>query len=549
MVRVLGLLACLILILSACKTVVPATMQTESVDTTVFVEEFIYPVNEVKQTLQRFYSEDNLSSPFDSIAQKSTSGLYQTNGFGPIWNSDTLIQQAIELIKSANNHGLASTDYLLPEIDSLNSIRKIDSFEIAERHALLDIYLSYGILKYSKHLYFGKLKPLNYHDSWNYPKQAGINFDSILLQKAKNLKAIEIEHYFEPKTQAYFQLKKELLKYKSDSSTVLNYSINYPEMLNRLGDSNQYVRELKVCLAQKGMYPNSSINAKFDTLLFQSLVNLQNKHGLTPDGLPGKKTYDVLNWNHQRYYETIKLNLERLRWLPRKLPANYIQANIPEYQLNVYTEHKLYYSTRIIVGKYDNQTPVITSDINYLVFNPCWTVPNSIASEKMLPRIQRDSTYLDKRNMFITRNGVRQNHHEIDFSEYNKSNFPFKVFQNTDPGNALGKVKFMFPNNHTIYLHDTPGKSLFNRDHRAFSHGCVRVQNAEHLAKLIVKDIDGNPKDLDYFYSKGFPVKVYLDSPIPLYITYHTCSYNPELNMVQFFRDVYGFDYRLLKNL
>ena len=159
----------------------------------------------------------------------------------------------------------------------------------------------------------------------------------------------------------------------------------------------------------------------------------------------------------------------------------------------------------------------------------------------MLRRIKKDTNYLDDRNMFITQNGQRVNHKEIDFTTCSKDNFPYKIFQNASSGNALGKVKFMFDNPHSVYLHDTPYKYLFNKDFRTFSNGCIRLQNAMQLAELVLK-IDNNSAIIAVKLAPGYPVKTYLNKPIPIIIQYQTARYNEELEMVQFFGDCYGLD-------
>lgn len=549
MIRLSSFFCILIILFSACKTQAPSVLTTET-DTITTTPVFRYPNNDVSQYLKKLYAQQAIATKTVQLNNlQQSQSLYELNNYMPLWTSDTIIEKATQLLRSSKEHGLSPTNYHITHIDSLNKIRCADSSKLIQRHALLDIYISDALILLCNHLYYGILEPNNYHSSWNYLSRAKVKTDSIILSKIAHKQVDSILHFFEPRQKAYSALKNELKELTNNPPPDTCTRIEYPGILNRLGDSNQYVYQLKTCLLAKGLYTSDSLNHKFDSALVRSLIKLQNKHGLTADGLPGKKTYEVLNWDNKRYLESLKINLERLRWLPREWDSNYIWVNIPAYQLDLFMQKQYAYSTRIIVGKYDNQTPVIYSNIDYLVFNPCWTVPHSIASEKMLPRLKKDSTYLDKRNMFITQNGVKKNHHEIDFSQYSKHNFPFKIFQNSDTRNALGKVKFMFPNKHTIYLHDTPGKQLFSRDHRAFSHGCVRVQNADNLAKIIVKDIDSNPTALSYFYGKGYPVKVYLKTPIALHITYLTCNYNPQLKQVQFYRDIYGFDYNIIEDL
>ncbi len=191
---------------------------------------------------------------------------------------------------------------------------------------------------------------------------------------------------------------------------------------------------------------------------------------------------------------------------------------------------------------------MFASKLDYIVFNPCWTVPNSIASTSVLKGMKKDSLYLEKRNMFVCINGKEIASDNIHPEKYTSDNFPFTVFQRANENNALGQVKFMFENRYSIYLHDTPGKSLFSKPTRTFSHGCVRLENALQLSEIILKN-DNNTKSKESYLAKGFPVKVYLKNKIPLYLIYLTSHYDEKLNMVVFDKDVYTIDYKVAADL
>lgn len=547
MVRITIAISLLLFLLFSCKTHGPIVGTQIDNDTTPVKDIFQYPLQEVSFNIEELLANNKSTSQNSNSKVLLTRNLYAKNNYLPIWTNDTLINKAIKVIGSAKEHGLTPRAYNYRAIDSLSKIYKLDSNKVIANCTQLEILISQSLLKLSKHVYNGILKPETYHPSWNYLQKPKINFDSLVSTLAKENRIDELLMLIEPSFIAYTMLKEEFKRLIVD--TIKNVSsIEYPEMINRLGDSNKYVHELKVYLADRGEYPRELISYKFDTTLLNTIISIQNKHGLTPDGLPGRNTYLAINWSKTIYENAIRLNMERLRWYPNTSLPN-ITVNIPEHRLFLKGNDSILSENRVIVGRYKNQTPVLSSTIDYIVFNPCWTVPHSIASKKMLPRIKKDTNYLDNRNMFITKNGERINHHEVDFSEYNENNFPYKIFQNTGPGNALGKVKFMFANQYSIYLHDTPSKYLFKRDNRALSHGCVRVSNAQSLAEIILKDIDKNPSSLIYYYSKGYPEKVYLTTSIKLSIQYLTCSYNEKINQVQFFSDIYGFDKKLLEDL
>lgn len=317
--------------------------------------------------------------------------------------------------------------------------------------------------------------------------------------------------------------------------------LRYPGVAIKQNDSGEHIVHLKKKLQLMGLLNQTEFNPIFDDTLLVAVKKFQQMHNLTNDGVVGKNTYLFLNSSLNSYIKSIEKNMARYQQQSDTLPETRIEINIPEYALRYYHKGTLMSQFAVIVGKYDTKTPELYSEINYLVFNPCWTVPRSITVKKILPRLKRDSLYLDNRNMFVCIDGVRQNHREIDFTTYTASNFPYKVFQNASPANALGKVKFMFDNSHTVYLHDTPSKYLFNKDFRNFSNGCIRVKRALALAENVLAN-DENSASIKDKLAPGYPVKVYLNKPIPIIIHYFTARYNPELKLVQFYRDCYYKD-------
>ena len=206
------------------------------------------------------------------------------------------------------------------------------------------------------------------------------------------------------------------------------------------------------------------------------------------------------------------------------------------------------YQCRVVVGKQYHKTPVFKSDIKYVVFNPTWTVPYSIASKEMLPKLKKDPNYLQNRNMVLLSGDKEVNPSTVDFNQYSQKNFPYTIRQEPGPNNALGLVKFIFPNKYSVYLHDTPSKSKFEKTERAFSHGCVRVKDPLILAEQLLgeKGYDSN-KIAEVIKSKETK-NVYLSNPMPVMIMYWTCYVNTE-GRIYFFRDIYGRDKKVLKEL
>lgn len=333
--------------------------------------------------------------------------------------------------------------------------------------------------------------------------------------------------------------EQQLLFYQSLDTVFLKSQIKYPGFINRPGDSNQYIIPIKKRLAQLKLYNGKVSSMKFDHDLDSALRRFQLMHALKVDGLPGPKTYEKLAWNPSDYLHVLKINYKKYQLLPDNLPPNRIVVNIPSYTLKLYLQDSLAFLTTVIVGKYKTPTPVLQSEIDYLVFNPCWTLPHNIAVKYVLPGLQQDSAYLKKRNMFLTLKGKTVASNTFCFSEYSKNNFPFKVYQNAGAENALGKVKFMFQNNYHVYLHDTPDKHLFNQQNKSRSNGCIRVKNAMKLAQKLYYNLDHQKKSMQSYLNPGYPVKYFLKTKPTLFITYFTVGYSPHLHSFIFYTDIY----------
>jgi len=233
-----------------------------------------------------------------------------------------------------------------------------------------------------------------------------------------------------------------------------------------------------------------------------------------------------LNIPVEKRIEDIIVNMERCRWLPVELGNAHLLINIPEYRVHLFEHNSLQWDMKIVVGKNKNRTAIFSGEIKYVVFSPYWNVPESILKKEILPAIKRNPNYLRKHHMEWHDGGVRQ-------------------LPGSD--NALGGVKFLFPNSHNIYLHDTPTKSLFEEDKRAFSHGCIRLDEPIKLAKYLLKNDDKwNDQKIEEAMNAGIEKYVLLKKTIPVYITYLTCWLDTK-GVLQFRDDVYELNEKLLK--
>jgi murein L,D-transpeptidase YcbB/YkuD len=501
---------------------------------------FLIKKNETKLSISSIIN--NNASKYKTI-----NDLYKKNNYSPIWFNLILRNEGLKLLESANKQGLSPNDYSIKTlkhlIDNINNSTVFD----AKKNAMLDVMLTKNIILYSNHLLFGKINPKNIYPSWNYSNKVSYSIDSLILDKIDSDSILYLDKILEPKSNLYKHLKSNLQKYRNIKNSLSENTYSYPNTTINIGDSSNQIFALKKYLCKLGYLSDKNINYTFDSDLKKAIMQFQSSHGLAPDGILGKNTYYALQWSPQKYIDEIRINMERCRWMPKKYPDTLLLVNIPEYKTTLYKNNEILFSSRVIVGKVKNKTPVFCSKIDRVVFNPCWTVPNSIATKKLLPRIKRDSTYLDKHNMFIRKNGVDQVVDSIDFSKYSTNNFPFKIYQRSCSTNALGRVKFVFSNKYQIYMHDTSNKRLFNKTNRAFSSGCIRLENPLNLAKIILKDIDNNSNNIKRYLSKPYPIAVKLKNQVPIFITYFTCTLSN--NNLVFLNDIYSYDYKILKSI
>ncbi|MFL5728738.1 MAG: murein L,D-transpeptidase, partial [Cytophagaceae bacterium] len=242
----------------------------------------------------------------------------------------------------------------------------------------------------------------------------------------------------------------------------------------------------------------------------------------------------------------------RWRWVPERLSDQYIMVNIPEYILHVYEKNKEVWNMRVIVGKKASETPIFNDELEYVVVNPNWNVPKDIAVKEILPLMQKDSTYLKRQRMEIfvgesSKNAV--NPDSVDWKNVNPQNFNYRFRQTPGSDNALGMIKFLFPNEYDVYLHDTPTHSLFEKSERGFSHGCIRIQDPMKMADYLLKsDPDWDREKIEKAIKSKEEKYIPLQKKVPVYILYFTAWIDSQ-GVAHFHKDIYGHDKKLEKEL
>jgi murein L,D-transpeptidase YcbB/YkuD len=328
----------------------------------------------------------------------------------------------------------------------------------------------------------------------------------------------------EPVFRQYGLLKSFLKRYRSIEESGKWKPIKPDQKTYRLGDSSNIVPEIREHLVLLGDLTVNNQSNVFDATLEIAVKRFQQRYGIKDDGIVGPGMITELNYPLSKRIEQIIVNMERCRWLPIELNNDYIVVNVPEYKFHAFENDSLVWSMNVVVGTVLNKTAIFNGMMNNVVFSPYWNVPSSIKNKEILPALRRNGNYLARNHMEWNGNMIRQK---------------------PGPWNALGKVKFLFPNSHSIYLHDTPSKSLFSQDKRAFSHGCIRVEDPKRLAIYVLRhQPEWTETRIDSAMNGEKELYVKVQQPIPVFIAYFTSWVDRE-GRLNFRNDIYKRDGRL----
>jgi murein L,D-transpeptidase YcbB/YkuD len=485
------------------------------------------------------------------IGNPVITGMYKNADYNPLWDAAKNRNDLISVLDDSYFEGLNPKDYRIDFIKQHDEELENGIQVSAENSAIADIVMTDALLTYAHHMIQGKVDPTKLDPNWNYshrPMPDSVEFRVMHVLETQSL--LEGVKNIRPELPMYHKLRYWFAKYDSVQKADGDIKqIQYPGKPLRLGDSSEVVGELKMHLSNYANTLSLTHDNVFDEELEISIKQFQAHHGLDDDGIAGKNTFEILNMSISDRMDIMRVNMERCRWLNNDLPEEFLLVNIADYHLYLFRNMQIDYNCRVVVGKEHHETPVFTSDIKYLVFNPTWTVPYSIASKEILPKLKRDPRYLQDRNMTLLKGDKVVDPSKIDFNEYSRGKFPFTVRQEPGPNNALGIVKFIFPNKYAVYLHDTPSKSYFGKSERAFSHGCVRVQNPLILAEQLLGKQGYDQKKIDEVLKTKKLTNVNLKKPMPVMIMYWTCYEDREEGKMYFYGDIYGRDKKILTEL
>ena len=475
--------------------------------------------------------------------------MLELNQFNPLWNK----QNTAALMAAINNldeDGLNPNEYRFPELENLLSPNKAGDLSVYEQ-VDRELLLSEVYLRAVYNLSFGKVDAVSLDPDINFTRP--INKEDPARELLPYIKDASIAKAFElsrPQNPRYNTMKKALVQYREieaaggwpliDSGSTLKPGHTDPRV-TQLRDRLQVTGD-----GPSSVTPNSDKQA-FDDSLVDAVKSFQERHGLEADGVVGPATLEALNVPVEARIDQIRVNLERQRWILHEVYEDFLVADIAGFKLYWVDDNKIIWEEKIQVGKFYTKTPLFKSAINLVVFNPDWTIPPGILRRSIIPKLKKDPAYLDKKGyILLTPDGRRVDPKTVDWKSL--KGFPYIVRQPPGPDNALGLVKFLFPNPHHVFLHDTNHRELFDRTTRTFSSGCVRLDNPFDLAERLMTGQDGwNRKKIDQTIASGKTKTIKLKKPMRIVIAYGTASIiGGHLN---FRPDIYKRDPALLKAL
>jgi len=470
--------------------------------------------------LAKFAAETN--DPSISGISPALLRFYSERMYQPIWTDASGFNAAgrsvLGALTKADLEGLSPNDYLINPLAAASAQPDV----VAES----EIRLSATMLRFARDLGWGVTLPTEVDADSIYEKAP---FDGyLILQRVSSAPDPGVALLgLAPKSLAYVLLKKALAEMRTIRSNGGWSTVSAGPTL-RLADSGPRVQELRKLLVERGdLDAQNATGDTFDAPLADALTRFQRRLGLEPDGVYGADVVRELNVPISARILQVRLGLERLRWLPDEFTGRRVGVNLADFRVYVLDDDVVTFETRAVIGKEFHETPMFSARMTYVVINPYWNVPTSIARNEILPKASRDPNYLSRNHMEVTGSSVRQ--------------LP-------GPWNSLGRYKFMFPNVHNVYLHDTPSKALFDRTDRAFSHGCVRVDNPAELAALLLAKQGWTPERIASKVDAGVETVVTLDVPIPVHITYIT-AFMDQHGKLNYRRDIYGRDRKLIAAL
>jgi murein L,D-transpeptidase YcbB/YkuD len=472
---------------------------------------------------------------------------YEEQGGELLWLRDDRPEQLVAALDGAAADGLRADDY--PTGQLLSLLQETD-FKDVRGLALIELYFSAAFLEYTADLSVGRFLPSKVDPNF-FLKARTLDQGAALQAVAK---ADSLDDFFEswqPSSSYYASLRGALAQYREfEAEGGWDLVPLGPTLKPGMTDPRVAFIRARLAVTDAADPAGPSGAETYDSDLVAAVERFQARHGLDVDGVVGPAVLVAMNVPVEDRVQEIVLAMERWRWMPRDLGQQYLMVNIAGFDLRRVKDGETEQRMSVVVGKPYSRTPVFSDMVRYIELNPYWTVPAGIAVKEELGKLRSNPGGLAAQGFEALRGKDVFDIRSINWSNYGPGNFPFQLRQQPGPKNALGRVKFMFPNEHNVYLHDTPSRSLFTRSERAFSHGCIRVSQPLDLAEqvLVAGGVSGwNRERINKIVATDKNTVVKLNEPLPIHLTYLTAWVDE--NGVNFRKDIYKQDAKLLAAL
>ena len=494
--------------------------------------------SQVSLTLNAFTPVAGQALPNETVLE-----AYEARDYEPVWIKDNNISMSlyklVDVLEQSYTHGLNPIHYHSGIIKEYLALKEPSPQQLAE----MDVIATIALTSYANDLSNGRYEPQLIDPNWQLDAPNNNWKELLYLDSATEM--VNALPLLAPRSPQYQVLQKWLVYYQDLATKEKDILVSAGVPLSA-GDTGPRVAQLRARLVQLGdiRFSTRKVNEdQFDLSLKEALIRFQQRHHIAADGAAGSKTIEMLNIPLKSRAKQIAYNLERWRWLPSELEANRIWVDLTNYTVDMHLNGELT-SMKAIIGKPDRKTPVFKGLMTYMVTNPTWRVPHRIARENLLPKLQADPNYLIKHRYKVYSSwsiGAKElDSTKINWKSISEDKLAFRFEQEPDEGNALGQFKFMFPNKNEIYLHDTPSKHLFREADRAFSSGCVRLENPMEFAQEITKG-SKQFNEMNNALQTASNAVISLPNYIPVYLVYFTVVPNAN-GMLEFRNDIYARD-------
>ena len=511
---------------------------------------------EKAEVIEKLASADLIAKNFPGISNSIANvnlhhpslldSIYSKRDHKPIWTDRALREDLYRSIERANEDGLEPEDYHLAYLE--NSLSNLSQLSDEER-SLTEIILTDAFFALASDYNSGKLNPSEIYDIWGVQSNE-LDLPGLLDYGVQQENIIAAIDSVVPKHEVYKGLKRSLKEYRKLAENEENPTIISEDSVSIATDEkDERIPDIKRRLKELGYWDKEIVDSAivYEESLEEVVKEFQEKNGIETDGVIGGGTIKTLNKTYKERMEQILVNLERWRWYPKDLGEQYIIVNIANFRLHFVKNRDTVATHRTMVGTEARKTPVFSDEVEHIVYNPTWTIPPTIKNKDVIPSAAKDPDYISKKNYSIfDRSGERVSASDINWSSSEVKGYTFR--QEAGSANPLGLVKIIYPNEYMIYLHDTPSKSLFNKNLRAQSSGCVRVQDALELAKMLLSDQPkyGDEK-IKEILDSGKTTTIKVTQKVKVHHLYWT-AWNEE-GSTRFAEDIYKRDAAIYKLL